>query len=162
MHVSLTIILLLIASNSQAQDREFTIRANCDIPSPVLHSLAKKTQSECQTACRADSSCQAFVHISGWERCNLIGKHKNPATITFISAEKDAAGQLQAAQKNKDHSGKDLRKVDSQSWEACVQACNQDAACRAITYIEGYRACWLKASGGKLRDKTFSCGLAFK
>jgi hypothetical protein len=58
-----------------------------------------------------------------------------------------------------DHSGKDIKRLVLDEAKACAKACREEKACAAFTFIDGYRVCWLKKTGGRLRPKVFHCGV---
>jgi hypothetical protein len=164
----LTSFLLLLNLNPIAYSKNISetettwkTQKNCDIPGESLQSFSKISNEDCELKCKSHTNCQAYVYVSGWQKCFLKRQSKPRADLTFLSADVFKGGRGVGEPQIKidfDHNGKDLKRLELDQVEDCVKACQQENACQAITYLKGYRVCWLKHSGGQLRPKVFSCG----
>jgi hypothetical protein len=132
--------------------------ARCDIPTGEWRVLKQTDLSQCKDACSEQVECKAFVHISGWNRCRLMTQGKPQFAIRFHSAQKAQSQLMQEVKIDQDYTGKDLRKIEAKNLELCLESCRNTKECLAVTYIEGYQACWLKKTAGRFLEKIFTCG----
>ncbi len=138
------------------------VEEHCDIGAANLRDLPTPTADACRDACDADAQCAAFTHISGWNRCFLKKGTKPKTTIKMYSGFVTGEGAERAIAEegyDLDHNGKDWKKHDINVPAECKDLCLKAPECQAFTLIEGYRACWLKKTAGKLKGKIFRCGI---
>lgn len=138
------------------------VEEHCDIGAANLRDMPTPTAEACRDACDSDTTCAAFTHISGWNRCFLKKASRPKTTIKMYSGSIHLeAGTRTVAEEGYelDHSGKDWKKLDINKPAECKEKCLNAPECLAFTLIEGYRACWLKKTTGKLKGKVFRCGI---
>ncbi|RZJ81286.1 MAG: hypothetical protein EOO20_25300, partial [Chryseobacterium sp.] len=154
-------ILLFLIPLRTASAKTWSTTENCDMPSASLQEIKTATREECQTRCLENEKCEGVVYITGWKKCSLKSSVKKQAKLRFISADMDAqhAYQKGSYKLDYDHSGKDLQRLVLDSADQCGEACAGRADCSAFTYLEGYRVCWLKKTGGRPGEKVFSCSV---
>lgn len=162
MRAGIFLIFMSLIGGEGAAQGATTIETHCDIGAANLRDMGTPTAEACRDACDHEASCAAFTHISGWNRCFLKKATRPKTTIKmysgFITAE---AGQRTVAEEGYelDHNGKDWKKYDTNNPAECKEQCLKAPECLAFTLIEGYRACWLKKTSGKLKGKVFRCGV---
>jgi hypothetical protein len=147
---------LLFSTALTAATWEF--KDNCDVPNDSLKVLEKVSREDCQAACEEQSECKGILYITGWQRCTLKTRMDRTARLKFISGEMDDK-RAYSLHEGFDHSGKDRERQVLDSADACGKACGASPDCAAFTYLDGYRVCWLKNKGGRLRAKNFLCGV---
>jgi hypothetical protein len=132
----------------------------CDIAGPNLASLAAPDADACERACAARADCAAFTFISGWDRCQLEAAAEPRVTVRLAAATV-VEGELGAVEWDRDHKGADMEDAprDLADVGGCARACESTTGCLGYSYVDGYRACWLKKAAGSLVPKTFLCGL---
>jgi hypothetical protein len=138
----------------------FERKTYCDLPQAkdVLPSRQTTDAPACEAACAKSKACLSSVFISGWSRCFLKGAPGRAATVRFYAGRIEG-GKVRDAALDRDHSGKDMRRVTRvRSGELCGEECLKDPKCKAFAHIGGYDDCWLKGSSGTLREKIFTCG----
>jgi hypothetical protein len=146
-------------SRALAENTSVYREGRCDIPKGEMQVLKQTDLPKCKDACSLQAGCKGFVHISGWNRCRLLTLGQPQFAIRFHSSEK-AENQLMKDPKiDHDYTGKDLRKVETKDLDLCLEACKNTKECLAVTYIEGYKACWLKKTAGRYLEKVFTCGV---
>jgi hypothetical protein len=149
----LGLILLLFGSLAHAWEA----KPNCDNPSPIVKDSKASGLEDCQEQCEQVAQCKAIVFVSGWKKCWLKGAVKQ-ASLRFISGELSAGRYEQGHyQVDNDHTGKDLKREVLATPDECGKACESNTDCRAFTYLEGYKVCWLKKAGGRFLPKIFYC-----
>jgi hypothetical protein len=157
---------LVIALNLGAAS--FSRESPCDLPGHDLGGknglpAAAASAKACEARCAGLDGCEAFVFVSGWNRCFPKARPGKKALVRFYSGEIAVDGKVRtvvAAGFDRDYSGKDLRRVEHvASGEECGALCVGEPACKAFAYIGGYSDCWLKKTRGEPREKVFSCGI---
>jgi hypothetical protein len=154
------IAALGIAANAE---RSIESYEDCDIPAAGYRSLKATDESECARSCSQESKCQAFVFVSGWNRCFLKESSKMVQGIKMYGGDIDRSDSREAVIKSfgalKDHRGKDLKNIAGvKSEESCQQFCVKENMCVGYVWISGYDSCWLKKTKGSALDKRFYCG----
>lgn len=160
--MKLAFLFLLIAfAPALSAAANWETKTNCDIPSASLRETKTATLEECQKLCDETTECKAVVHISGWKKCALKTQGKKTSQLKFISGELDESHVYtkDSFKEENDHTGKDLKREVLDDANACGDACAKNAECKAFTYLDGYRVCWLKKGGGKFNPKIFSCSV---
>lgn len=152
---------LFLSTVSYSQTRSWERVDSCDIPTASIKDTKAETQEDCEELCHQEKGCGAAVFISGWNKCSLKADGTKRVKIRFISADMNEKHSYDAANNkvDNDHGGKDLERLVLNSADECGKACEGKAECKAFTYIEGYRVCWLKKAGGKLKPKIFNCSI---
>lgn len=158
------IILLVLAwlSTPLALQAEAWERVeNCDMPSASIKESKAESQEKCEETCDQEKGCLGAVYITGWKKCSLKAETKKRAKIRFSSADMNEKHVYEAGsfKIDNDHGGKDLERHVLNTADECGKACEGRADCQAFTFIEGYRVCWLKKAGGKLKPKVFHCSI---
>ena len=147
--ISTVILFFLVMPSAFA-----TTDSQCDYPGPNIGTEKTSDASTCAKLCAANELCSRWVYVSGWGRCALRKGEIKRRSITMWSAAKG-----EAPIENKDHSAKDFHKAaNTADAKACAKLCEGREQCTAMTYIAGYRDCYLKTGKGKYRDKIFYCG----
>jgi hypothetical protein len=134
---------------------------HCDMPSSSIKELKTESQEKCEVSCDQEKGCQGAVYITGWKKCSLKAEVKKQAKIRFSSADMSSTHMYEAGsfKVDNDHTGKDLERHVLNTADECGKTCEARADCQAFTFIEGYRVCWLKKAGGKLKPKVFHCSI---
>lgn len=162
MRVGILLIFMTLPGWGGASVAATAIEDHCDIGGANLRDMPTPNAEGCRDACDADTACAAFTHISGWNRCFLKKAGRPKTTIKMYSGFIAAGGAQRVVAEEGyelDHNGKDWKKYDTNSPAECKEQCLQAPECMAFTLIEGYRACWLKKTAGKLKGKVFRCGV---
>jgi hypothetical protein len=147
--------------------RQMESHEDCDIPAAGFASSKAKDAADCSNQCIDNLKCQAFVFVSGWNRCFLKDSVRVVKGIQmFAGGVERVVGKdpvVQAFGAMKDHRGKDLRNIpQTRSEESCQQHCLTEKACVGYVWISGYDSCWLKKTKGAALDKRFYCGTIAK
>lgn len=155
-------IMLILILPTQVMGANFDIVEHCDIGAPSTQNFPAKDPEACRELCSKEAKCLAFTFISGWNRCFFKNNTKPQATVKMFSgsiAEQDHKRVVVDEGYQKDHKGKDWKKLPTNNPDECKKACLEAKPCLGFTLIEGYRTCWLKNTFGRLQSKTFYCGI---
>lgn len=159
--LQLTLFLVCLSTAQLARSEGWERVENCDMPSASIKESKADSQEQCEARCDEEKGCQGAVYITGWKKCSLKADTKKRAKIRFSSADMNEKHVYEAGsfKIDNDHGGKDLERHVLNSADECGKACEGRADCQAFTFIEGYRVCWLKKAGGKLKPKVFHCSI---
>lgn len=114
---------------------------------------------DCVAACRNDSRCQGYTYLTEETRCYLL------ATVSAGEANRNATSGVKRASSGVGGSGTsgfDVRPDTNQTGatfsdvstpdvDTCMNSCAVNSRCRAFTYNQGTRVCYLKDSAGEFR-----------
>ena len=136
------------------------VRDHCDLPlATTIRSVKTKDVLTCQIQCQEDLACKLFVFVSGWQRCFLkMGKDKQ-FSVKFFTGVK-LRGKIDRIDEDTDISSGDILRVDDTNLAQCKEKCRTTSACKAFTWIAGYRTCWLKNEATPRKPKIFYCGFS--
>jgi hypothetical protein len=139
------------------------VEDHCDLPQFDLSGQKAASAADCAKQCSQNSSCKAFVYISGWGRCQFKSKPSKHKKITFYAGGNQAASsnarEITAPAVDRDITSRDMKRVDGvKTAEDCHKVCVNEPKCQAFTFIAGYDVCWLKDKTKAAIEKIFYCG----
>ena len=115
---------------------------------------------DCVAACRNDDRCQGYTYLTDETRCYLL------ATVSAGEANRNATSGVKRASSNvggsgtsgfdvrpgMNQTGRDFSDVSTPDAETCMDSCAVNTRCRAFTYNQDSRVCYLKESVGEFRS----------
>jgi hypothetical protein len=145
---NLAVILSIAVSSPRTatgDDKQFSIYLDTDAPGYDYQQFDPPSLSYCQSRCGAEAKCRAFTYNVEKKVCFL----KDKATFLLrphgdaITGRKTSGGQF-LIRRNRDAPGHDYERRDPPSLSDCQNLCGADQQCRAFTYNDAKKVCFLK------------------
>jgi hypothetical protein len=117
------------------------------------------TAADCEARCETNGGCLAFTFNTNNSACFLKSRAElavsNPAAISGYRDLPDS--QIRHIdmhiQEATDYPGNDIHRQEATTFQACLIACDEEAMCKAFTYIAYRRECWLKNAAGSAEPR---------
>jgi hypothetical protein len=125
----------------------FTEEYGFDQPGADLRELRVDEVGSCQDACARDARCRAYTFNTRERRCYLKSEERpmirRADCVTGVRRGGGGGGGL-TQRDGYNLEGGDYTSVYQRSLEECQDACRRDRDCRAYTYNQRDRMCYLK------------------
>ncbi len=115
---------------------------------------------DCEARCRNDGECAAFTFNEKRRTCFL--KASAELAVSYDAAvsgyrvpwEARVRRIAMTIQEATDYPGNDIDRLKDTTFKACLIACSDSTACKAVTFIAGRRECWLKNGTGSAEPRS--------
>jgi hypothetical protein len=129
-------------------DARFTEEYGYDQPGADLREQRADDLRACQDACARDPRCRAYTFNTPDRRCYLKSEERpmirRSDCVTGVRHGGSGSGDGLTEREGYNLEGGDYTSVYLRSLEECQDACRRDRECRAYTYNQRDRMCYLK------------------
>lgn len=110
------------------------------------------TSQDCEQICKRDSKCTAYTfqisrRVCFLKKCAVWGVRNDDFISGLDGVTRLAISKIRVWLKyGVDFPGNDYKGIVTAELVDCVRACNDDARCKAFSYVSRKKQCWLKSS----------------
>lgn len=115
--------------------------------------LALGSPQECAAACAANSACKAMTFVrsnkSCWLKSSSERKREVADEVSAVKVPQPVAPQMSALTYGTGYDHNDLSAngwLSAGSPQDCSDACAANSACKAMTFVQSNKSCWLKSA----------------
>jgi len=106
-----------------------------------------------------ETECKAFSYVSGWNRCFLKSKFTQEIPLKIYSGTYNGEVTKLPEGYNIDYPPGDFLRLENiMTPLECKNRCLLNEKCKAFSYLDAYKSCFLKNKLSAKQDKIFSCG----
>ena len=127
-----------------------------DFPGMPIQNIAA---AECEERCRNNDSCAAFTFNEERSACFLKASAELAVGYEAASSGYRAGWETRirridmTIKEATDYPGNDIDRLKQTTLAACLLACSETTACKALTFITPRRECWLKNGTGSAEPR---------